>query len=44
MKVIYKYQLQLCVIQSIQIPEEAKILCVQMQGGVICLWAEVNDL
>lgn len=42
MKTIYKYSLQISDEQTIEIPRYAKPLCVQMQNGILCLWAEVD--
>lgn len=42
MKTIYKYKLQITSVQQIQLPKEAKILCVQVQHGESQLWAEVD--
>lgn len=39
---IWKFQLQLVGAQVIHMPYAAKILCVQMQNGVPCLWALCN--
>ena len=41
MKTIYKYQL-LKAICEIQMPIGSRILDVQVQNGVICLWATVD--
>ena len=41
MKTIWKYPLVLGQRQTICIPKGFKILTVQEQHGVICLWAEV---
>ena len=41
-KVIYKYPLTSFPECTIQMPEEAKILSLQMQNGVITIWALVN--
>ena len=42
MKTIHKYTLQLTEWQSIQMPAESKILTIQMQNGVPCMWVEVD--
>lgn len=44
MKTIYKYPLDLQVLwyQKIQLPKNARILSVQYQGDVICIWALVD--
>lgn len=43
MKQIWKYPIEETGQQSIEIPDESKILCVQVQKGVPCLWVEVDD-
>ena len=40
---IYKYPLQVDDETTIKMPLGAKILTVQEQGGVPCIWALVND-
>lgn len=42
MRTIYKYNLQIFDTQYIQLPKEAKILCVQTQNDKPQLWAEVD--
>ncbi|MGI8639230.1 MAG: DUF7352 domain-containing protein [Pyrinomonadaceae bacterium] len=42
MKTIYKYNLQVTDKQQIELPKEAKILCVQVQHGEPQLWAEID--
>lgn len=42
MKVIYKYPLAAANLQTIKMPEDAELLCVQMQKGEPCLWAMVD--
>lgn len=42
MRTIYKYRLQTIDIQTINLPEGAKILTVQTQNGEPFLWAEVE--
>lgn len=39
---IYKYPLAIEDEQQIEMPQGAKVLCVQMQNGTPYLWAEVN--
>jgi hypothetical protein len=39
---IWKFPLQLIDTQIISMPYAAKILCVQIQNGVPCLWALCN--
>lgn len=42
MKTIHKYPIKLVDSQAIDMPDGAKILCVQVQNGVACIWAEVD--
>lgn len=42
MRVIYKYKLKLEDEQKIEMPFGSKLLCVQMQDDVPCLWADVD--
>lgn len=42
MRTIYKYKLDTTDLQTVQMPEDARILCVQTQQGEPCLWAMVN--
>jgi hypothetical protein len=42
MKVIWKYQLELKDSQEISMPRGAKILTVQTQSGIPCLWVLVD--
>ena len=42
MKSIYKYTLEDTDLQTVTMPQGAKILCVQTQRGAVCLWAEVD--
>jgi hypothetical protein len=42
MTTIYKFPLKLTALQQVDMPAESKILCVQMQRGVPCLWAVVE--
>lgn len=39
---IWKFQIQIKDTQKVTMPYGAKILCVQMENGVPCLWALVN--
>jgi hypothetical protein len=39
---IWKFQLSVIDAQTIMMPSDCKILSVQMQDGVICMWALVN--
>ena len=43
MKIIYKYSIQITDTQTLRIPSDAQILCVQMQGAQACLWALVDS-
>lgn len=43
MKRIFKYQLQINDLQNLNLPVGAKILSVQAQRGIPCLWALVDD-
>jgi hypothetical protein len=43
MKSIYKYPLKITDIQTIEMPNNSKILTVQMQSGTPCLWVLVDD-
>lgn len=42
MKTIFKYPLSVIDEQEISMPVSARILCVQVQRGVPCLWALVD--
>lgn len=42
MKAVYKYPLEITDEQVVNMPLNAKILCVQIQRSVPCLWVEVN--
>lgn len=42
MKTIYKYPLEITDRQEIEMPREARILAVQVQNNVPCLWAVVD--
>jgi len=42
MQVIYKYQLFVTDAQQIEMFQDAKILCVQVQDGRPCIWAQGN--
>lgn len=41
---IYKYPIETTDTQIVMMPQQAKILTVQVQRGQPCLWAEVNPL
>lgn len=43
MRTIWKFPLALTDSQVILVPLGARILCVQVQNGQICLWAEVDS-
>ncbi len=43
MRTIFKYSIKLTDEQRIEMNTGAKILCVQLQGGQPCIWAEVED-
>jgi hypothetical protein len=42
MKVIYKYPLEITDTQTVELPYEHRILSVQAQNGILCLWAAVD--
>lgn len=42
MNTIWKYPLYVQDVQTVEMPDEADILTVQVQGDVPCLWAMVN--
>lgn len=42
MKKIFKYPLETVDEQFVEMPKGAVVLCVQVQGEVPCLWAEVD--
>ena len=39
---IWKFPIEIADVTSVNMPVDAKILCLQMQHGVPCLWAEVD--
>ena len=41
MKTIYKFPIEITDEQKVRMPLSAKILCIQMQGGIPCIWAKV---
>jgi len=41
---IYKYHLKVTDKQIIKLPSKHKILCVQIQDNIPCIWALVNPL
>lgn len=42
MNTIYKYELEVIDIQEVELPEDCKILSVQVQRGKVYLWALIN--
>lgn len=42
MKVIYKYLIAIEDYQQIDMPEEAKIISLQIQNDMPCIWVEVD--
>lgn len=42
MNTIYKYPLQIEDRQVVEMPKNARILSIQVQNGVPCIWAKVN--
>ena len=42
METIWKYKLDIKHVNHIDVPEFGKVLCVQVQGGVPCVWIKVN--
>ena len=44
MRTIYKYPIETTDTQIVMMPQQAKILTVQVQHGRPCLWAEVNTI
>ena len=42
-RVVWKFPLVVDDVQIIEMPANAEILCVQMQGDVPCLWARVES-
>lgn len=43
-RVIWKYELTITDAQFIDMPADAEILSVQMQGDTLCLWALVQPI
>lgn len=41
-RTIWKYELTVAEYQTVEMPVDAEILTVQMQGDVLCLWALVS--
>lgn len=44
MEAIWKTQIQLISVQEIELPVNAKVLCVQMQNNVPCIWFINRDV
>lgn len=44
MKAIWKYPLAVTDEQTVNMKQGAEILCVQVQDGVPCLWAVIDDV
>ena len=42
MNTIYKYQLELIGVQTVDMPKNAKVLCARVQNTILYLWAIVN--
>lgn len=42
MKTIFKYQLEITDVQTLQIPVNSTILSVQLQNDTLCMWVLVN--
>jgi hypothetical protein len=42
MKTIWKFPIETTDVQDVMMPAGARILCVQVQNGVPCLWAVVE--
>lgn len=40
--IIYKYPLAVTDVNRLELPKGAIILCVQLQKGIPCLWAQVD--
>lgn len=43
MTTIYKYSLDICGVQIIEMPAGARPLCIQVQNGAVQLWAMVDS-
>jgi len=43
MNYIYKYQLKVTNVQSIEMPSDAEILTVQNQNDIVTLWAKIDS-
>lgn len=44
MKKIYKYTLETTDFQTVEMPKDCKILCVQTQNERPCIWALIDDM
>lgn len=42
MQTIWKFPLDIVDTQTLMMPQFADVLCVQVQKGIVCLWAKVN--
>jgi hypothetical protein len=42
MKSIWKFQIEATDVQEIEMPEGAELLTIQVQNGIVCLWALVS--
>ncbi|MEO9145089.1 MAG: hypothetical protein ABI237_05980 [Ginsengibacter sp.] len=42
MKRIFKYKLEMVLFQTVEMPQGAEILCIQMQNESPCIWALVE--
>jgi len=42
MESIWKFKLEVADSQTVKMPEDAEIICVQIQHGEICVWVKVN--
>ena len=42
MRTIWKYEIKVIDEQTLELPEGAEILCLQMQTGTPCIWAMVD--
>lgn len=41
---IFKYPLKVEHIQQVMLPQNAKILSVQVQAGTLCIWAQIDEV
>lgn len=44
MRTIHKFMLRITGVQEIELPRDARVLSLQMQRDIPCLWAEVDDM